>query len=100
MKKTHDSQPRTVIARALTADFRLKHVVVVDEDIDVEDEAAVWWAISTRSQWDKDLLVLSGVNGSVLDPSGDNGLTAKGGIDATVPLGRKSPDRNVVPERV
>ncbi len=100
MSKTDDSQPRTVIARALMADFRLKHVVVVDEDIDVENEAAVWWAVSTRSQWDKDILVLSGVNGSVLDPSGENGSTAKGGIDATVPLNRKFPHRNVVPDKI
>ncbi len=88
------------IARALTGDFRLKHVVVVDDDIDIENEEAVWWAVSTRSQWDKDLIVLSGVNGSVLDPSGENGRTAKGGIDATVPLSRKFPDRNLVPEEI
>jgi 2,5-furandicarboxylate decarboxylase 1 len=100
MAKTNDSQPRTVIARALTADFRLKHVVVVDEDIDVENEAAVWWAVSTRSQWDRDLVILNNVNGSVLDPSGENGMTAKGGIDATVPLNRKFPSRNMLPEDI
>lgn len=97
LRKTDDAQPRTLIAKALTTDFRLKHVVVVDADIDIDRDEAVLWAIATRSQWDKDLLVLTRVNGSVLDPSGDNGITAKGGIDATVPLSRPYPKRNTLP---
>jgi len=100
LEKTDDGQPRTIIARTLTADFRLKHVVVVDEDIDVENEEEVWWAVAMRSQWDKDLIVLPRVSGSVLDPSGENGLTAKGGIDATVPLSKKFPTRNVLPDKI
>jgi len=85
MKKMNDGEPRSVIATALTADFRLKHVIVVDDDVDVFDEEEVLWAVATRSQWDKDLLILPRVVGIRLDPSADETLTCKAGIDATKP---------------
>jgi len=86
MRKTNDGEPRTAIASALSSDYRLKHVVVVDEDVNIFDDAQVLWAIATRSQWDRDLLVLPGMMGTTLDPSADDILTAKGGIDATRPI--------------
>ena len=86
MKKTNDGEPRTVIASALSSDYRLKHVVVVDEDVNIFDDAQVLWAIATRSQWDRDLMVLPNMMGTTLDPSANHILTAKGGIDATRPI--------------
>ena len=74
-----------MIATALSSDYRLKHVIVVDDDVDIYDDEQVLWAVATRSQWDKDLVVLSGMMGTRLDPSGDGISTAKGGIDATKP---------------
>ena len=79
--------------RAITAAFRghssLKHVVVVDEDVDLFDPQAVEWAIATRFQGDRDLYLLEEQPGSSLDPSGKHVLgkkarTAKMGLDATV----------------
>jgi 2,5-furandicarboxylate decarboxylase 1 len=86
MKKTNDGEPRTAIATALSSDYRLKHVVVVDEDVNIFDDAEVLWAIATRSQWDRDLMVLPRMMGTTLDPSAEDILTAKGGIDATRPI--------------
>lgn len=80
--------------RAIEAAFRghgsLKHVVVVDDDVDPVDPAAVEWAIATRFQADRDLLVLDDQPGSSLDPSaklaaGKKSLSAKMGLDATIP---------------
>jgi UbiD family decarboxylase len=67
----------------------LKHVVVVDEDVDLEDPHAAEWAIATRSQLDVDLVVKPGELGSSLDPSADQVTrrTAKAGLNATIPLG-------------
>ncbi|HID65689.1 MAG TPA: UbiD family decarboxylase, partial [Aquificaceae bacterium] len=65
----------------------LKHVVVVDDDIDVDNPLSVEWAIATRFQADKDLVVICDSRGSSLDPSSENSLTCKVGIDATKPLG-------------
>ena len=69
----------------------LKHVVVVDDDIDVFNGADVEWAIATRVQADRDIVVVSNARGKPLDPSlaptpaGIVPTTAKIGIDATIP---------------
>jgi 2,5-furandicarboxylate decarboxylase 1 len=68
----------------------LKHVVIVDDDIDVNDPNEVEWAIATRVQADKDVFVIPGARAKPLDPSLLQGagvvpLGAKVGIDATIP---------------
>jgi 2,5-furandicarboxylate decarboxylase 1 len=79
--------------RAIEAAFRghgsLKHVWVVDDDVDIFDPNDVEWAVATRFQADRDLVVLSDQPSSSLDPSaqhvpGQKSRTAKMGIDATV----------------
>jgi len=76
---------------ALAAHPSLKRVVVVDTDIDVDDPVAVEWAIATRVQPDRDVVVISHAHGSSLDPSRDPAAetTAKWVIDATRPLGAR-----------
>jgi 2,5-furandicarboxylate decarboxylase 1 len=61
-------------------------VVVVDMDVDIDDPNEIEWAIATRFQADRDLVIVSGAQGSKLDPSSDEGISAKMGIDATKPL--------------
>ncbi len=82
--------------RAIEAAFRghtsLKHVVVVDRDVDLYDSRDVEWAVATRFQADRDLIVLSDQPSSSLDPSasqvpGEKARTAKMGLDATIPSG-------------
>lgn len=80
--------PQNAIMAALSvADF--KHVVVVDDDIDVHDAMEVEWAMATRVQADRDIVILSDVRSKPLDPSlaPSEGIptTAKCGIDATIP---------------
>src|SRR5271165_5082871 len=70
----------------------LKHVVVVDDDIDVFDPAEVEWAIATRVQGDKDVIIVGNARAKPLDPSLPQGYGvvptgAKVGIDATIPEG-------------
>jgi 2,5-furandicarboxylate decarboxylase 1 len=70
----------------------LKHVVVVDDDIDIFDPTEVEWAIATRVQGDKDVFVIPGARAKPLDPSLPQGAGvvptgAKVGIDATIPEG-------------
>ncbi len=90
------SAPRDGL-HAIEAAFRghgsLKHIVVVDTDIDIHDPHQVEWAIATRFQADRDLLLLPDQPGSSLDPSGEQvpgqkARTAKMGLDATIPWGR------------
>ena len=70
----------------------LKHVVVVDDDIDVNDPTEVEWAIATRVQGDKDVMIVPNARAKPLDPSLPQGAGvvptgAKVGIDATIPEG-------------
>jgi 2,5-furandicarboxylate decarboxylase 1 len=65
-------------------------VIVVDEDVDVQSEKDVFWAIATRCRFDRDLVTISDSLGTVLDPvATDAGLTSKFGLDATRPYGEK-----------
>ena len=62
----------------------MKHVIVVDDDIDIFNDQRVQWAVGTRCQADRDVMIISNAGGSDLDPSDSkDGVTAKMGIDAT-----------------
>src|SRR5881409_1837365 len=56
--KRTPGQAKNAICAAFASDMLLKHVVIVDEDIDVYDEERVLWAISNRFQADRDLVVI------------------------------------------
>ena len=86
MKKTQEGQGKNVILGAFAGSFDLKHVIVVDEDVDIHNPAEVEWAVATRFQADRDLVIVSESQGSKLDPSNRDGVGAKMGIDATKPL--------------
>ena len=95
IKKTAAGQGREAVVAALGVDRRVKHVVVVDEDINIFDDAEVLWAIATRSRWDRDLIVIPNMICTTRDPTAYAGspgdlsyhayTVAKGGIDATMP---------------
>jgi 2,5-furandicarboxylate decarboxylase 1 len=75
---------------ALLSIADIKHVTVVDDDIDVFDTTDVEWAVATRVQADRDVLIVSNARSKPLDPSltptpGRIPTTAKMGIDATIP---------------
>jgi 2,5-furandicarboxylate decarboxylase 1 len=88
IKKRLEGEPKNAILTAFSAHPSLKIAIVVDEDINPEDPVEVEYAISTRAQADKDILIITNVKGSSLDPSSDqiNLLTTKLGIDATISL--------------
>lgn len=91
IKKRRESEGKNVIMAAFGAHFDLKQVIVVDDDVDVHNPTEVEWAVATRFQADRDLLVVAGAQGSPLDPSTTltgrtDGMSAKMGLDATRPL--------------
>jgi 2,5-furandicarboxylate decarboxylase 1 len=101
IRKSNDGEPKTAIATALSSDYRIKHVIVVDDDVNIFDDEHVLWAVATRSQWDKDLVVIPGMMGTRLDPSANDIVTTKGGIDATKPVDPRSfAKRLCIPEPV
>lgn len=87
IKKMAEGEARRALMLLFGVDPYVKLGVVVDEDVDVFNEAEVLWAISTRFQADTDMFVVPKVLGSMLDPTGSGGVNAKLGIDATAPKG-------------
>jgi UbiD family decarboxylase len=90
IKKQVDGDAKNALMAAFSAHPSLKHAIVVDTDIDIYNPEQVEWAIATRFQADKDLILIPHVRGSTLDPSADQttGLTTKVGIDATRQLSK------------
>jgi UbiD family decarboxylase len=100
IRQSRPGEAKHVIPIVLGVDHYLKLVIVVDDDIDVFDEADVLWAVATRMQADRDLVVIAGSLGALLDPSADDrGVTAKLGIDATRPFGQPFADKLVMPPK-
>jgi 2,5-furandicarboxylate decarboxylase 1 len=86
MKKRNEGEAKNVIFSAFAGHYDVKHVVVVDEEIDIYDLEEVEWALATRFQAEKDLVVVNGALGSKLDPSTNDGVGSKLGFDCTVPI--------------
>jgi 2,5-furandicarboxylate decarboxylase 1 len=87
IKKQPGDGKNAIMALLSIAD--IKHVVVTDDDIDIFDPVDLEWALATRVQADRDVIVVSNARSKPLDPSlpPTNGIptTAKMGIDATIP---------------
>ena len=88
IKKRLEGEPKNAILTAFAAHPSLKTAIIVDEDINPLNSVEVEYAVSTRTQADKDFLIITNAKGSSLDPSSDqtNLLTTKLGIDATISL--------------
>jgi 2,5-furandicarboxylate decarboxylase 1 len=86
LRKTQDGEGKNVLMGAFAAHYDIKYAVVVDLDVDIHNPREVEWAISTRFQADRDVLIVAGSQGSKLDPSADRGVGAKMGLDATIPV--------------
>ncbi|MGA2549513.1 MAG: UbiD family decarboxylase [Burkholderiaceae bacterium] len=99
-RKQREGEAKNVILCAFGAHYDIKQVIVVDTDVDIHDPEEVEWAVATRFQADRDLVVISGAQGSSLDPSTtvaqsgpadqipahEQGISAKMGLDATKPI--------------
>ena len=92
-KKKEDDGMKAIEA-AFAGHASMKHVWIVDSDIDVTDPESVEWAMATRFQGDSGLVVKTGVKGSSLDPSSnpETRETVKVGFDCTIPLDRDKDD--------
>jgi 2,5-furandicarboxylate decarboxylase 1 len=81
----HKGEVRRALSLALSFS-NIKKAIMVDEDVDPEDDQEVEWALATRFQGDRDLIVVPDLRGQPIDPSSKEGfLTTKIGMDATRP---------------
>lgn len=95
---TDEGKQRQAALLAFSAFPELKHVILVDEDVDIFDSRDVLWAMNTRFQGDQDIVTIPGVRCHPLDPSSnpeyspsipDIGVSCKTIFDCTVPFHMK-----------
>ncbi|MEW5937730.1 MAG: UbiD family decarboxylase [Candidatus Thermoplasmatota archaeon] len=88
IRKKDPEDGRKAIEAAFKGHRSVKHVFVVDEDIDIHNPQELEWAMATRFQGDKDM-IMKKEKGSSLDPSSDMAtrMTTKIGFDMTIPAG-------------
>ena len=101
IKKTvasDEGRQRQAALLAFSAFSELKHIFLVDEDVDCFDMNDVLWAMNTRFQGDVDIITIPGVRCHPLDPSNsplctpscrDQGIACKVIFDCTVPFDQK-----------
>ena len=88
LRQRYPGEVRNAISAVMGSNADVKHVFAVDEDIDIYSDAQMEWALATRFQADRDLIVASGYRTIPLDPSMRDGRTgAKAGFDLTFPFG-------------
>ena len=90
-----EGRQRQAALTAFTAFSELKHVVLVDDDVDLYDTNDVLWAMTTRYQGDVSTVFVPGVRCHPLDPSATPefspllrvaGQSCKTIFDCTVPV--------------
>lgn len=95
---TDEGKQRQAALLAFSAFPELKHVILVDEDVDIFDSDDVMWAMTTRFQGDQDIITVPGVRCHPLDPSASpeysptishRGISCKTIFDCTVPFALK-----------
>jgi 2,5-furandicarboxylate decarboxylase 1 len=86
IRKRYEGEAKNIILGALAGHYDVKHVVIVDDDVDIHNPTEVEWAVATRFQADQDLVIVPNSQCSRLDPSTRDGIGAKMGLDATKPL--------------
>ena len=93
-----EGRQRQAALLAFSAFPELKHIFLVDEDVDIFDTNDVLWALNTRYQGNVDTIMIPGVRCHPLDPSqspeyysgiADRGISCKTIFDCTVPFGQK-----------
>ena len=99
LRQRYPGEVRNAIAAVFGSNADVKNVFVVDEDIDIFSDAQMDWALATRFQPDRDLVVESGFRCVPLDPSLAGSRTgAKAGFDLTFPFGWNRATDYRVPE--
>ncbi len=99
--KEYEGQGKNAALAALAADPYMKLVVVVDEDVDIYSDREVMWAVTTRTQPDRDFFFIPGSFVCIIDPSGHTGrsrnehggMNTRVGIDASRPVDIPFPER-------
>jgi len=94
-----EARQAIMMACTIRGEF-IKHVFAFDDDVDIFNPKEVMWAIATRTQWGRDVMIFPKTKSAMHDPSADpDCLGDVGGIDCTIPCGEHYEERvGVAPE--
>ncbi|MGP0093784.1 MAG: UbiD family decarboxylase [Xanthobacteraceae bacterium] len=99
LRQRYPGEARNAIAAVFSSLGDVKHVFVVDEDVDVFSDEQIDWALATRFQADRDFVVASAFRAVPIDPSLDGSrVGAKAGFDCTKPFGRGGTFEYAIPD--
>jgi 2,5-furandicarboxylate decarboxylase 1 len=106
--KEYDGEGKLAALAALAADPFVKLAVIVDQDVNINDDSAVLWAIATRTQPDQSTFFVPNAAVSRLDPASysiwsrveKDSLNTKWAIDATCPIEAPFEERAEVPDEL
>jgi UbiD family decarboxylase len=100
MKKIAEGEPQMAMMATFGTELYTKYVIVVDDDVDIFNMNDVMWAIATRVRAEKDIVLIPGAKGAIIDPTSDpeTFTLTKMGIDATRPSSKDFAERLVIPE--
>jgi 3-polyprenyl-4-hydroxybenzoate decarboxylase len=99
MRQRVPGEARNAILAAMGCLVNVKHVFVVDPDVDIFSDEQMDWAFATRFQADRDLVIESGLRTLSLDPSlEERRVGSKAGFDLTWPFGSSERLERTVPE--
>jgi 2,5-furandicarboxylate decarboxylase 1 len=99
MRQRVPGEARNAMMAAFGSVANVKNVFVVDPDIDVFSDEQMEWALATRFQPHRDLVIEQGFRTLPLDPSlGDATTGAKAGYDLTLPFGGQRAIESEIPQ--
>lgn len=87
IRQKQPGDARTAISALFAEMFSPKHIFVTDEDVDIRSEDQMEWALASRFQAERDMVILKNMAGMPLNPSLDGGgVGDKAGFDLTLPM--------------
>ena len=99
MRPHYMGEARNAITAVFGSKADVKHVFVTDEDVDIYSDEQFDWALATRFQADRDLVVVGGLRAIPLDPSLNGARSgAKAGFDLTMPRDPRTGKGLTIPE--
>jgi 2,5-furandicarboxylate decarboxylase 1 len=99
LRQRYPGDVRNAIHCVLGCNADVKHLFVVDDDVDIFSDSQMDWAMATRFQANRDVVLDEGFRAVPLDPSLLGSRTgAKAGFDLTFPFGWQNSRDYAVPE--
>ncbi|MEM4717326.1 MAG: UbiD family decarboxylase [Desulfurococcaceae archaeon] len=76
-KTCSEGDAKLAAITAIAAHPSIKHIIVVDNDVDIDNPLELEWAVATRVRGSRDIVIISDIRGSTLEPRSIDGIGDK-----------------------